>query len=40
MNSPLLSRNVGLSVVALVAVLVATWLLVPRASAPFIYEFF
>jgi len=34
------SRMTWLPVVALVLVLLATFLLVPRESAPFIYEFF
>lgn len=40
MNTPHLARNVGLSLVALLVVLGATWLLVPRSQAPFIYAFF
>ena len=34
------NRHVWLPVLGLVVVLVATWLLVPRAQAPFLYEFF
>ncbi len=40
MNSPRLARTVGLSLLALLVVLGATWLVVPRAQAPFIYAFF
>lgn len=40
MNSPRLVRNLGLSLLALVVVLLATWWLVPKALAPFIYQYF
>lgn len=33
-------RYVWLPVVGLLVVLLITWLLVPRAKAPFLYEFF
>lgn len=34
------SRHVWLPFIGLLVVLLVTWLLVPRAQAPFLYEFF
>lgn len=36
----LIPRNLALTLAALVAVLLVTWLLVPRESAPFLYAVF
>ncbi|MDP2304959.1 MAG: hypothetical protein Q8P18_02915 [Pseudomonadota bacterium] len=34
------NRHIWLPIVGLLLVLLVTWLLVPRAQAPFLYEFF